>query len=358
MSFHIDLFSGIGGFAIAAEEVGWETVQFVEFDNFCQAVLNKNFPNVPIHGDIKTFDGNEFNTRMYAEHGQQWRNRGLILTGGFPCQPYSIAGEQLAELDDRALWPEMYRVIREVRPSVIIGENVTGIITLALDEVLADLESEGYTCETFVLPAASLNAPHRRDRVWIIAHSNSQGHELRGFGEDRQETRESKSEQDQWQRVRANAGRTGEPEVIANTENKNERLRFRTESQYPELRINGKNGIYSNTKRFGQPRPGELKRSINPKEDSEWEADRINSFDENRGFDYWRNFPTQPPLCRRNDGVPQRVVRFTDGGLSGYKTRKLEILQTRETIKAYGNAIVPQVAFELFKAIKLVGLAE
>jgi DNA (cytosine-5)-methyltransferase 1 len=156
---HGSLFSGIGGFDYAAERVGFKNVFQIEVDNFCHKVLEKNFPNVKKYRDIKLFDG------------RKYRGTIDILSGGFPCQPYSISGIRKGKNDDRALWPEMYRVIKEIQPAFVLCENVPGIITMELDEVLFDLESEGYKTETFVLPAVSINAPHRRDRVWIICYS-------------------------------------------------------------------------------------------------------------------------------------------------------------------------------------------
>ena len=159
----LDLFSGIGGFSLGLESVGMETVAFCEMDAFCQKVLKKHWPNVPIHSDIKELDGNEY------------RGAVELICGGFPCQPFSVAGEQRGAEDDRALWPEMLRVICEVQPTWVIGENVSGIINMELDNVLSDLEAEGYAAQTFVLPACSVDAKHRRDRVWIVAHANRQG---------------------------------------------------------------------------------------------------------------------------------------------------------------------------------------
>jgi len=155
---HIDLFSGIGGFALAANAAGFRTSVFCEQDDYCAKVLRRHWPDVPVIPDIRDFDGTK------------WRGAAL-LTGGFPCQPFSQAGQQRGEQDDRALWKEMFRVIKEARPRFVLAENVTGLINMALDDVLSQLEGEGYSTGTVVLPACSLNAPHRRDRVWIMAHA-------------------------------------------------------------------------------------------------------------------------------------------------------------------------------------------
>lgn len=164
---HIDLFSGIGGFALAADRVfGNVEHVFCEIDPFCQEVLKKHWPTAKIHEDIRTLK-NDTKTKPF------------ILTGGFPCQPFSEAGRRKGTADDRHLWPEMLRVIREFHPRWVIGENVGGFITwnegMVLEQVHLDLESEGYEVQAFVIPACAVNAPHRRDRVWIIAHSNNPG---------------------------------------------------------------------------------------------------------------------------------------------------------------------------------------
>jgi len=160
----LDLFSGIGGFSIGLEKVGFETVAFCEIEPFCQAVLRKHWPNTPIYNDVKQL------TR------EQLRADGIIpdvIVGGYPCQPFSVAGRQRGEKDERHLWPEVHRLIREVRPRWVICENVSGHIKLGLDEVLSILEAEGYTVWPFIIPACSVDAPHKRDRVWIVANSNS-----------------------------------------------------------------------------------------------------------------------------------------------------------------------------------------
>jgi DNA (cytosine-5)-methyltransferase 1 len=158
---HLDLFSGIGGFALAARMVGGiETVGFCEINPYATKVLQKNFPGVPIHNDVKTLKPNE--------HG-----RIDLITGGYPCQPFSHAGERRGEEDDRHLWPEVRRIIEESRPRMVLCENVAGHITLGLDQVLSELDSLGYSCGATVLPACAVDASHRRDRVWILAHSRS-----------------------------------------------------------------------------------------------------------------------------------------------------------------------------------------
>lgn len=152
---HLDLFSGIGGFALAAGWAGFKTIGFCDNEPYAQAVLKKHWPDVPIHGDIKTLDGTAY--------------RGVtLLTGGFPCQPFSNAGKRRGKDDDRYLWPQMLRVIQEARPDWIVGENVVGIIGLALDQVLSDLEKEGYEVEAIIVPACGVDANHRRNRVWIV----------------------------------------------------------------------------------------------------------------------------------------------------------------------------------------------
>ena len=161
----LDLFSGIGGFSYAAEKLvgGYETVAFCEQDEFCQQVLRKHWKDVPIYDDVRTIDATRLGTID-------------IVAGGFPCQAVSQAGLQKATEDDRWLWDEMLRIIQDCKPRWVIGENVVGLINInqgiLFEQVQTDLEKEGYSVQSVVIPAASKNAPHRRDRVWIIAHSN------------------------------------------------------------------------------------------------------------------------------------------------------------------------------------------
>lgn len=162
----LDLFSGIGGFSLGLELTGgFETAAFCEIEKYPQEVLRKNFPGVPIYDDIKTLTAG----RLVRDG----IDRIDIITGGYPCQPFSVAGKQKGEKDDRHLWPSMLEIITQVRPTWVVCENVTGHISLGLDQVLFDLEAQGYSSRTFIVPACSVNAPHRRDRLWIVAHANS-----------------------------------------------------------------------------------------------------------------------------------------------------------------------------------------
>jgi DNA (cytosine-5)-methyltransferase 1 len=161
---HGSLFSGIGGFDLAAEWMGWENVFHCEWNEFGQKILKHYWPNAISYGDITKTD--------FTIH----RGSIDIITGGFPCQPYSLAGKRKGKEDERHLWPEMLRAIREIQPSWIVGENVPGIINwsggLVFHEVQTDLEAEGYEVFPVILPACGVNAPHRRDRIWFVAHNN------------------------------------------------------------------------------------------------------------------------------------------------------------------------------------------
>jgi DNA (cytosine-5)-methyltransferase 1 len=285
---HLDLFSGIGGFALAARWMNWKTVQFVEIDSFCQKVLTKNFPNIPIHGDIKTFDGTKY------------RGAIDILTGGFPCQPYSTAGKRKGKEDDRHLWPEMLRIIREVQPRWIVGENVRGLTNwsggLVFDEVQAHLETEGYQVLPFLLPAAGVGAWHRRDRIWFIAHSDNFLHQ--GKLDAGSDTRKAGTSE-----------RTNQAERKASF-----RKRLRAESSASRTPFTNTNS------------QGLQERQIN----SRMERETITKY-EREIFTLRDERITTPLICGKDHGVPNRMDR----------------------IKALGNAVVPQLVYEIFKAIDL-----
>lgn len=167
----LDLFSGIGGFSLGLERAGMKTVAFVEIDEFCQKVLKKHWPDIPIFSDIRNFGKEVLNEKVD------------VICGGFPCQPFSVAGKRGGRKDNRYLWNEMFRVIQEFKPTWVIAENVHGILSIeqgiVFEQVCLDLESENYEVQSFIIPACAVNAPHRRYRVWIIANSERMGWEKR-----------------------------------------------------------------------------------------------------------------------------------------------------------------------------------
>jgi DNA (cytosine-5)-methyltransferase 1 len=247
---HGSLFSGIGGFDLAAEWMGWENVFHCEWMEFPRKVLDYHFPNADSHIDICKTD-----FRKYA-------NTIDVLTGGFPCQPFSLAGKRKGTDDERYLWGEMLRAIQEIKPTFVIAENVFGITNidggLVFQQVCLDLENEEYEVQPFIIPACAKNAPHRRDRCWFIAtNTNSSNNKTRAFGQ------------------------------ILGQQNRE--------------KTNG----HSNVERSNQ----------------------------------WQNFPTQSPVCGGNDGISTEL-----DGITFSKWRQ-------ESIKGYGNAIVPQIALQLFQIL-------
>jgi len=196
---HLDLFSGIGGFSLASNWAGYRTIGFCEIDEWCQRVLRRHWPDVPVWGDVRTLDADTIEAVISDANGQRRhegresipqgyehvrgrksfsavgtlsRTRTLdLITAGYPCQPFSLAGQRLGAEDDRHLWPEVRRLLAELRPARFLGENVAGHISMGLDDVLSDLEEIGYSARPVVIPACAVNAPHRRDRVWIVGHA-------------------------------------------------------------------------------------------------------------------------------------------------------------------------------------------
>lgn len=319
---HVDLFSGIGGFALAARWMNWTTAQFVEIDPFCQKVLTKNFPNVPIHGDIKTFNGTKY------------RGTVDILTGGFPCQPYSIAGKRRGDQDDRHLWPEMRRVIGEVQPPIVVGENVYGLLNwsrgMVFEQVQTDLANIGYEVTPFVLPACGVNAPHRRDRVWFIANATSKRLRETGPSVDRS-TQRTDWKGSEW--PPSDSDNVLHPRGL---DNRRDRVQEKGSEGTNELERETPNRERVRVESFTS---GEIITNNNKGLQRSSEAGNV-AFQESRAGKFparllrtdWKDFPTQSPLCGGNDGIPNRVDR----------------------IKSLGNAIVPQVAFEIFKAISMI----
>jgi DNA (cytosine-5)-methyltransferase 1 len=170
---HIGLFEGIGGFSLAAKYMGWQTLVTCEIADFPNKILEYHYPNAYHHTDIHTLTYDNLNQELINRFGTNWRNDDVIVTGGFPCQPYSMAGKRKGKEDERHLFPEMMRVIKEIKPTWVVGENVRGLLSWNDGEVFNDIcdefEKEDYEIQSFILPAAAVNAPHRRDRIFFIA---------------------------------------------------------------------------------------------------------------------------------------------------------------------------------------------
>src|SRR5690554_2104659 len=289
--------------------------------------------------------------RRHTRCGRDWSSDVCssdldIVCGGFPCQPYSLAGKRKGKDDDRHLWPEMLRVIREVQPTWVIGENVPGLVNwsegVVFEEVQSDLEVEGYEVQSFVLPAASVGAPHRRDRVWIVAYSGL-------FGQKKRQQQAMGCQQLCEERAASNTtgtGREARQQITgrANSEKNKTGLEFRNKRPCDHGDAPNPSGT------------GQQKQNL-PTEPTK---QRFNTRGDNAPGTDWSNFPTEPPVCDGDDGVSAGLVRYIlrNGGdcyteEEAEKEAKRIISKVRaEGIKAGGNAIVHQVALQIFKAIE------
>ena len=329
---HGSLFSGIGGFDLAAQWMGWDNVFHVEWNPWCRKVLEYHFPHSQSFTDVKQFDGSA------------WRGRVDIISGGFPCQPYSSAGKRMGKDDERHLWPEMLRIIREAAPTYVVGENVRGLLNwsggVVFEEVCADLEAAGYDVWTGILPAAGIGAPHRRDRVWFVAHAHG-GADVRTPGRDAGTGASEGIPERHEVRI---PDQSGDLRDAADTER--DGLEHRTQSGS----ITGSEGatrerIAGHAASEGQDgNPPHTDSEVFQRGDGEGAPGRSAHQGERAQplgkSGCWEIFPTQPPVCGGNDGLPREL-----DGITFSKWRN-------ESIKAYGNAIVPQVALEIFKAIQ------
>lgn len=302
----LDLFSGIGGFSLGLDKAGFETVAFCEIEEYPRTILKKHWPYVPIFEDVR-----KLNKEVLDNAGIESVD---VICGGFPCQPFSVAGKQGGEEDDRHLWPEMFRLIKELKPSWVIGENVAGFISMALDDVLFDLESEGYETQSFVIPACAVGGIHRRDRVWIIAYSNRCADGKQYQHETRPQSNDSKRKIHDV----ANPKLRGR---CSRSENSGRKTRDAINGRY------GKNiGTLANANSQGlQRKPfSGSDGAVGAKPNDKQSVGRCATF-------RFRPIepPTQPPVRHRDDGLPNNVAR----------------------LKALGNAVVPQIPELIGRAI-------
>lgn len=306
---HLDLFSGIGGFALAVDTV-WPNSEHVFCDNdkFCQAVLKKHWPNSYIYDDIRSIADTP-NTGV--KEMPKWEDEVFLLTGGFPCQPFSQAGRRKGTEDNRHLWPEMLRVIQLTKPTWIIAENVRGLLTieqgLVFEQVCSDLEASGYEVQPLIIPAVAVNAPHRRDRVWFVANRTGKRSSA-GFSDRKKRqilpNENRNASQDKQERNRRKRGVAKVDNDVKNTIGKRGR------------------GWNENSR---QVLGGESTKAKNAR--PSWETN-------------WIEVATK--LCSVDDGLPAELGDFT-ATKAGHRNAQL---------KAYGNAIVPQVAIEIMRVIK------
>ncbi len=353
----LDLFAGIGGFALGLEATDFfRTTCFVENEPYCQAVLQYHWPEVPVLGDIKNVQRCDLPDPNPD-----------VIVGGFPCQPFSHAGKQRAQDDPRHLWPEMFRLIRECRPTWVIGENVAGIIKLGLDEVLSDLDSEGYATRTFNIPACAVGAPHIRQRLWIVAHADSddRGRERctkpqagttrvehggsgsrqleRGIDADVADADRSGQSasagrgQDNRNEARDDSGRRGED--VADTDETGCEQQRRSKSAQEEQPSLEHGGSLSDAERprtrmeksrdSGQGRQSADTRQskVLRQEDGACSSEGLAASGD-RPEVWWK---VEPPVGRVVDGLPNRVPQ----------------------LRALGNSIIPQIAQEIGNAIKV-----
>ena len=385
---HASLFSGIGGFDLAARWMGWDNAFHCEINPFCSKILKYHFPESESYEDITKTDF------------RKWKGKVDVLSGGFPCQPFSLAGQRRGAEDNRYLWPQMLRAIREIRPAWVVGENVAGILTMVqpgtqveverstslfgegytvqehrqqyvIETICRDLEQEGYSVQPILISACAVGAPHRRDRIWFIAHRADTGIEgVQQGGTDGVHSAVTASdterigrnkmdyqvqpEQPNGNRIDGNGcerfvtdtdGLRNTPFQESGRTERSRRRHFPQQSQRRDTpeRANGLHGLhgYASDSESQQSERCEPEQPCNgSKKQGEFRGINRKIYTERTNIPDWRNFPTQSPVCGRNDRLSGRL-----DGISFSAWR-------RESIKAYGNAIVPQVAYEIFKGIQ------
>lgn len=354
----LDLFSGIGGFAYASERIvgGFETVGFCEIDPFCQKVLKKNFPNVPIYTDIKELEQNAVRFRGYVD----------VICGGFPCQVFSNAGKKEGHEDKkgRYLWPEMVSIIEQILPRFVIGENVRGFVNMpmGLPRSVNDLESIGYRVASFVIPSAyALGLPHRRERCWIIAQYVADTYDSSDRA-NRGKTREKESLQKEYRQKGFSwfADRTSnDSEPVANTESKGlQRRQFsspikKKQSKYRNIRSkssNGKSEDLANTESIDRNVNG-IVREHGKAKIQEVSGNR-NGISDTQGKEQGSGRKSFLKMGYLADGISQRLAYdYTIEPKDLPRVVKGEEKRA-DKLKALGNSIIPQCASVFFQAIR------
>lgn len=368
---HASLFSGIGGFDLAAEWMGWQNVFNCEIDPFCRRVLAYHFPDAKQYEDVKTTD--------FTIH----RGHIDVLTGGFPCQPFSLAGKRKGANDDRYLWPEMLRAIREIQPRWVVGENVLGIVNwsdgMVFEQVQADLEAAGYEVQPFLIPACAVDAPHRRDRVWFVAHrrdvENAVGD---GFKREHCNGQTESGKREQRMSCARDSERMGGKERVIATDRSHARSEIlqreraigvckstviahtqcgRSNALHKEVEscksdghfLDGDGGKWNAPYSVGE----RLGRQNEPRDKEGGMRKYIRRNSTRCDIPDFSKFPTQSPVYSGDDGLPDRLDACpVPGWLKVNKRWRFSGWWRRESIKAYGNAVVPQIPYLIFQTIE------
>tara|TARA_Y100000817_G_scaffold142517_1_gene111677 strand:+ start:329 stop:1498 length:1170 start_codon:yes stop_codon:yes gene_type:complete len=377
----LDLFSGIGGFSLGLERAGFKTIAFCEMDKYCKLVLQKHWKGVKMYNDVR-----EITKARFETDGIELPE---IITGGFPCQPFSVAGKQKGTSDDRHLWPEMFRIIKEFKPRWVIGENVKGITNiqdgLVFETVCTNLEGEGYEVRAFNIPAAGVGAPHRRERIWIVAHSNDTRNRTPEYetNKDGQKTDERRQEQSQLKSSRhgenvENSRRTLRQGSSIREKNEDETRKedadqHQRSSSSPEPNVANAESIKSREQTQRQGWENSTRRSIDSRGDSKKRSEdnvanaNINGTERNQSEDRERSRTQQSSQDVANASAGRRASQKTEVSTRGNGIEHQSWWQSEPDVgrvahgipgrvhrlKALGNSIVPQIAEEIGKAIML-----
>ncbi|MDR0575623.1 MAG: DNA cytosine methyltransferase [Tannerella sp.] len=339
----VDLFSGMGGFSLAGKWVGWDTVQFVEINPFCRRILEYHFRDVPVFEDVKKFSIDELKKSKWNP------SENTIVCGGFPCQPFSNAGRRKGAADDRHLWPEVIRLVREIKPAWFIGENVAGITSMVqpgsevevasgktlfgedyketvsreryiIDTIRKDLKQAGYKVWPFIIPACAVGAPHRRDRIWIVGYNKNFNRTGKTVAHRADAGHESVSE---WENG------VYEPPTVADANGERPSGRGSRIEKVAETSRCAETGRLGYIGTSSHANGVQRRQNDKGKQSGQSEQDIPN----------WQRFPTQSPICRKYDGLSSELVGIT---FSAWR---------RQAIEALGNSIVPHVAHKFFKII-------
>lgn len=310
MLTHLSLFSGIGGIDLAAEWAGFATIGQCEFADYQNMVLKQHWPDVPRWKDIRSLTGESF----YEKTG---RTTVDLISGGFPCQPFSVAGKQKGKGDDRYLWPEMLRVIREIKPTWVLGENVPGILQIAATDVVSELEREGFECVLFDFEAAAVGALHRRERIFFVGYAKHNGLSA-----------------DEVNRIFIETGCRGEKrqEKASQFKGTNRRTNHAALANDNCLRYEGSFGL----------------------KDAKSSETFFKPLCDDGGNGKWRSGEIKPELGGMVDGVPDWVDGYWEAEPTVERTIVDKIPNRTSRIKSLGNAVVPKQVYPILSAISFL----